>query len=443
VARSLHCGAAMNAWMMVGIAALGAFHLAGCAADDSCDPDVSDCSGLAPADDGKADGDGTGIAALAQMNDLTIVLPLANSQAELDNGDLAAATLGPKGALLPEALYLAQFPDPTNTGNVGQDVGMVYDNLRLVALRFDPCFAHLGPITDPSTCDNQLRLVFQSLTYDPKRGTTAVDGAVHAFYRLTRAQLTDAIREVIALRRAQGQTTAMGPLAPHPLLVKQGLDGAFGQGLNDIVQKYASAANLIRFTHFQSGNLQTTWSFAGFDVATSGSTAKSTAMVVPTLPNKATGVEFFEGFAAQLAGGFTPETTSADDIALLVNFTNAQAATAKARKAAYDAALRIENPDFHNPNTIDCASCHMAQNARTLIGEDQLKLSSSGDANVFVADPKFVSARSMKATTTVKGQTSGLNVHMLSYKNDALMIGQRVINETAANLAYVNGVVLR
>ena len=35
-----------------------------------------------------------------------------------------------------------------------------------------------------------------------------------------------------------------------------------------------------------------------------------------------------------------------------------------------------------------------------------------------------------------------LNVHMLSYRNDQLMIGQRVINEAAATVAYVNGVVL-
>jgi hypothetical protein len=33
-------------------------------------------------------------------------------------------------------------------------------------------------------------------------------------------------------------------------------------------------------------------------------------------------------------------------------------------------------------------------------------------------------------------------VHMLSYRNDSLMIGQRVINETASVVAYVNGVLL-
>ena len=66
-----------------------------------------------------------------------------------------------------------------------------------------------------------------------------------------------------------------------------------------------------------------------------------------------------------------------------------------------------------------------------------LGLSATGNANLFARDPKFVSARSMKQTTNVR--TQPLNVHMLSYRNDQLMIGQRVIDETAATVAYVNG----
>ena len=425
-----------------------AAHLSACAdsdaGDDStCDPDTTDCSGLGNIGDGKADGS-TGTAFNAQMNDLTIIMPLAKSQTEFDDGYIAASSIGPNGTLFPKTPYSTEFPDPSGPTTTDGQVALTYANLRVTAIRFDPCFAQIGPITNPASCLNQIRVVFQSMTYDTDSGTYAEDGAVHAFYSLSRADLTAAIREVIALRNANGQKTAMGPLAPHPLLVKQGINGAFGQGLSEILLKYASAKNLTRFTHFQSANLNTEWFFSGFDLTPSGSTLKAKAMVIPTLPASATMSEFFAGFASPVNGGFTPETTSTDDAALMVNVTNAKAATKTKAQAAFDATLRIENPNFHSPNTIDCASCHAAELGQVLVGQGVLKFATTADKNVFVPDAKYVSARSMKQTATVKGQADGeLNLHMLSYRGSSLFIGQRVINETANVLAYVNGTVLR
>jgi hypothetical protein len=401
--------------------------LAGCVGSDdsTCttdNPEYPDC--LPDDDGGKADSANAG---LAQMNDLTVVYPLAKSSAEL-------AAMVPATNLLPKALYTAQFPDPSGPTPIGSDTRMSYDKLRLVAIRFDPCFAQVGPITPTTQCDNQIRLVFQSLSAD---GSSAIDGAVHVFYRVTRTELVAAIKEMIALRKANGQTTAMGALKPHPLLVKQGLDGQFGKDLAKLVAKYATPAKLIRFTHFQSSNLQTVWNFSGFDV-TGTSTTKP--MVIPTLPNSSTTVGFFEGFSKPMKGGFTPESMHADSVTILANVDKAKAASATARKKAYNGALRIENPNFHSPNTIDCASCHVGQAARLLIGDDVLHMTAVGNPNLFQRDPKFVSATSMKQTTSVRDQP--LNVHMLSYRNDELMIGQRVINETAGVVAYVNGVLL-
>jgi hypothetical protein len=406
--------------------------LGGCvdADSDSCttdNPEYPDC--LPESDGGKTD---TATAHLAQMNDVTIVMPLAKTQKQF-NGYMPAAQL------LPKALFTSRFPDQAGPTPVGSDVSMKYDNLRVVAVRLDPCFVQIGPVTDPSKCDNQLRVVFQSLTFQGN-STDAVDGAVHAFYRLTRAQLTSALKEIVALRKANGQTTAMGALKPHPLIVKQGIDGAFSKGLQQILLKYAGPANLIRFTHFKSGNLQTTWTFSGFDVGGTKAAPTTTAMVIPAMPANTTSVKFFEGFGHPMQGTFAPESIAKDAITSLVNAAKAQAANSAARKALYDAALRIENPQFHSPNTIDCASCHVGQAARLLIGDDVLGLSAAGNPNLFARDPSFVSASSMKQTTSVRDQS--LNLHMLSYRNDQLMIGQRVINETAAVVAYINGKVL-
>jgi hypothetical protein len=372
----------------------------------------------------------------AQMNDVTTVLPLAKTQSEFDSY-LSATSAGVGGALLPKALYTKVLPDPTGPVGVGGDVQMQYANLRVVALRFDPCFANVGPITDPSSCQNQLRVIFQSLDF-ANNSTSAIDGAVHAFYSLTREELTTAIQEVVALRHAQNQTADLGALQPHPLLVKQGLDGAYGQGLAKIVLEHAGASKLVRFTHFAGHNLATSWDFVGFDVKNNA----TTPMVIPTLAAKTTSVNFFAGFSAPIAGGFNPETTSKDDVAVLVNITNATAATPAARQAAYDAAIRIQSPDFNSPNTIDCASCHVAQQAQVLMGEEKFSISPSADNKPFARNPKYVSAADFDQKAGPTKQTGGFNVHMLSYKSDVLSIGQRVINETAGVVAYVNSEVL-
>lgn len=373
----------------------------------------------------------------AQMNDVTIVMPLANTQAELDNGYLAATAKGVGGPLLPKALYTKRVPDPVGPVGVGSDVGMHYADLRVVAVRLDPCFANVGPVVDDTKCDNQLRVIFQAISF--KGGSTsAIDGAVHAFYSLTRAELTQTLQEIIALRIANKQTTSMGALRPHPLLVKQGLDGAFGQGLQKIILAHAGAGKLTRFTHFSSGNLATSWTFQGFDVKN----GDTTPMLIPTLPSDATNVRFFAGFAAPIAGGFTPETKSKDNVIVLADVAKATAASKTARQAAFDASLRVDNPNFHSPNTIDCATCHVAEPARVLMGVGKFQMSAEGNANAFVADKKFVSAASTRSTAGPTKQTGGFNVHMLSYKFDSLSIGQRVINETASVVAYANAKVL-
>jgi hypothetical protein len=364
----------------------------------------------------------------AQMNDLTVVFPLATTQGDFD-AYLAAKGTG-SNALIPKTLYTTAVPASGHVG-VGGTADMAYDDLRLVAIRFDPCFANIGPITDPSSCLNQMRLVFQSLSFQGGQ-TSALDGAVHAFYSLTRAQFVAAVEAVMALRGGAGD---LGPLAPHPLLVSQGLTGAFATGLAKIVRTYASSSNLTRFTHFMAGNLDTDWTFIGFDVGS----GKTTPMVIPTLPSSSTSVEFAAGFTLPISGSFTPETTSQADPSVLLNMTTANGASAAARQAAFDGALQIQNPNFNSPNTIDCASCHLSEYAQVVMGQGKFNLSASGDSNAFAPDPSFVSSADFAATTSSVNQPSGLNVHMISYRDTSLLIGQRVINETAAILAYVNG----
>ena len=369
-----------------------------------------------------------------QMNDLSVMLPLARSQAEFDGG-LAASTPARGGVLFPESLY-DQDPDVIATE---------YSTLRVVAFRLDPCFGPLDPASDPSQCDNQLRLVFQPIAFDSTSNVSlAEDSAVHVFYHLTRDELVAAVNELSAARADDAGDADLGPLAPHPVLAREGLTGPLAQRFVQIVTKYAGQANIVRFTSFQLAVLDTNggvgnpplvqqfWFLRGFDV-TSG---QPKPIAIASLPAGTNEVDLGVQTDPVLVTQFSPPTMSQDNLTLLADSNAAMQATPAQRQAAFDSALRIENPRHETPDTIDCASCHMAQPSRELVGH-ALGLMEAGNANRFAADPS-IPAADLLPTTHLIGGDGGLNIHAFSYRGADPMINQRVINETAANLAYLN-----
>jgi hypothetical protein len=374
---------------------------------------------------------------LAQVNDVSILFPLAKSAAELE-GHLAAAAPALGGELLPKAVYEKGVGAPGTLQTGGTPAAPAHGGLRLVAARFDPCFAALGPTNDAS-CDNQLRLIFQPVKAD----TGADDTAVHVFYSLTREQLKDALQDVIAIRRAGGDER-LGALGPHPLMKSEGLRGTTAKAINATIQKYAGAENIMRFTVFTTSGLGTAWNFTGFDVARGGEVSRTK---IANVPDGAPMVAFFAGFRpGELSGEppFTPAATGAkpeDNMQLLGNGTWAARASVadEKRQAAFDAAVRIENPTLHSPDTVDCASCHAAEPARRLVGEKKLGLTLKDRANSFVASTEFVPTADTRLTSV---DAAGINVHMFSYKGKVASVHQRTVNESAAVVAYVNAKVL-
>jgi len=367
-----------------------------------------------------------------QMNDVSVLLPLATTQADFATY-LTATSPAANGALFPEALFT----------NDQDDGPIAYGALRVVAFRFDPCFAHLGPITDPAACDNQLRLVFQPLAF-ADGATTAGDAAVHVSYALTREQLFAAVREVVAAR-AEATTADLGPLAVHPVVATQGLAGPLAQRLLAIVASYADAAKVERFTSFvadptQLGPAQASppddptmpvfWQFHGVDVAD----GVASPLLIPTTGG-AVGISL-NASTMPLESIFGETTTSPDNIDVLASADQAAAATPAVRQAAFDAALRVENPAKNSPNTIDCVTCHMAEPARVLVGQMTLGLTAAGDPNAFAADPSVPSA-DLGTTTQLVDADGGLDIHAFSYRAASPMINQRVVDESAVNVGYL------
>ncbi len=372
--------------------------------------------------------------ATIQMNDVSILLPLPRSAAE---GDLyiKASDAARGGMLLPKASYDEATGEDADAGPApGGSLPVPHAGLRVVSIRLDPCFANIGPVTSVGACQNQLRLVLQPFFADADGHVKAVDSAVHAFYLLTRDELVAMVTEIKSLRAASGSGAIdLGPLAVHPIATREGATGPFMAGLTKLVLAHAGEANFFRFTRIQIGNANRTWIFSGFDVAS----GKSTGMIVPKVPGDATSVTFFQGFADDLEGQFNPATTSKDDMQILGNVVEAQDATKDVQRAAFDSALRIENPNKNSPNTIDCASCHLAAPSRALTGK-ALGLSADGNANAFSITSSFIPVEDLAITTPQKDALNGVNVHVFSYKDDQAMIAPRAVNETAAIVDYLN-----
>lgn len=286
-------------------------------------------------------------------------------------GDLLA------GDLVPAAIYERAFGSEGTLQLGGTPAVPQLAALHLIAIRIDPQ-------------REQLRLVFQPLGER--------DDAVHVFFALDHDEAR-VLAEAVAELRGDAR---LGPLAPHPLLVRDGASGSFGRGLDALIRRHARPENLARITVFTSSGLGTAWSFFGVDIAAGGAT---TPVAIPTLPPDTCLEAFFAGFVDdELTGDapFTPPSTTLaarDDLRLLANRDRFARATPAARDRAVAAAARIEDPGIHSADTIDCASCHVAH---------------------------LVQAH------------GALDLHMFSYAHGRPSIQPRTIKEVAASVASLN-----
>ncbi|MEO9232745.1 MAG: hypothetical protein ABI421_05400 [Polyangiaceae bacterium] len=394
---------------------------------------VPACAVDASSDDDTTSADVKRTPTTVQMNDVSILYPLATSASDIDNY-LSPTSKGAGGQMLPSKIF-----DAIATQVQGIDGAPQIDDLHVIAARLDPCFAQIGPVTDPSSCSHMIRLVYQSVMAGTTKGApvTVADSGFHVFYSLTADQFDAALKEIVNLRVANSDGKDLGALTVHPIMKSQGLSGAYAQGLNAIIQKYAGAGNIIKITGFLGVFSQhTSWNFAASDVANGKPTVDKIASLADDAVEQTVSLGTAPTDLIQL--GFL-QTTTNDNVQPLLTAV-VQDDTDAVRQAAFDSALRVENPNFNSPNTIDCASCHTAEIARQLIGQDFFKLSTSGDANAFVSNSKYVT----KTDTTTKylaKQPNGLavNLHAFSYDGTDPMIILRVINETAAIVAALNG----
>jgi len=409
-----------------GLAALSLLGLLACPSSPAGDPDGTDLAVDAP--DMTAPVDMGPSRSELYNSDVTIVYPLPPAS-DINLMVWGNTLSNSYGRFVPQSAF-AQIPLPLDprTGSKTRVTGTAaWNELRLVGVRLDPCFGSRGEVPD-AQCKNQVRMVFQGV-HAVNTTSAGEDGAIHMLYELPRAELLTLTREIISLTDREGGYTP-GPLGVHPILARQGVWGSFAQGLKVLLRRYCGEDRAVRMTFFARVDaLQSAWRFGGFDHKPTG----WERIQIPTTTT--TEQELLGGFpnAGELAGTTSTPGSSGDDIRLLINSASANLSSDAARRAAFGAALRIENPDKHTPDTVDCLSCHVAMAARSL-GETQYGLSAVGNPD------RFTSSRDLRFTPP--SEPSLENLHALSYLGTELGINQRTVNETAAIATALSALLL-
>ena len=330
-----------------------------------------------------------------------------------------AAASGSHGALLPQwlvDLVHPRGPLDRNAASAG------YGALGLVSIRLDPCSAR-GSAGSAGTCRSEVRVVLQELydklqgeANDPFAGPAATDGAFHVVYDVPEAELVDMLRELLTLKKANGDV-GLQQLAPHPILTEQGLGGPFAQGLRDIVLEHVGDDRIQRVTFFDHSNTEIdAWTFGVFDRATNAApflatTIPTTDSVTQTFAGSSTLGPLAQSYAEAVPRHPpTPSPRSSPGLAL-------RRGARPSLQPSFDAALRLQNPGLRNVETTDCVSCHQAEGA-SRIGKDLYALSSA---------TAFTHSRSL---ARVDERTSVTNVHAFGYLHRQVSIMQRTANES-------------
>ena len=408
--------------------------------------DAAGGSGSAGTDTGTSGAGPSELARPVTMNDLSILFPLG-TPSDYSTGHLRADSPGSRGVLFPSSVFQKiSIAGSTSGMGIGGPSVAPYANMRVVGVRLDPCFAEVNPSPTASTCRNQLRLVFQELQASTA-GVSAFDSGVHALYSITRSELLTLLNEIVRLREADGGQGGKGPLAPHALMVAQGLTGTFGTALAKLILQYAGEQNLVRATAMTSENAGFQWSFFGFDVSGANHTVSpiTIATLAATASSDATKETFFRGFQASVdpVGSFIPKPTGPDDFTVLADAQTALALSAADQAKLTAGLARVENPSIFTPETVDCARCHTASPLGQNVARDRLHLSEANDTDAFHPDGHWVTADEMKTTDFSFGSAANrdvpsVNVHAFSYASQLPSVSQRTVNETAAAVQFLN-----
>lgn len=378
---------------------------------------------------GPGGGKGDGGEELAfSVNDVSILFPLPANDSERARFLWLVPRAGEVGPAFPTS---AIEDLPALNGDVPDSLG--YPSAMVTGVRFDPCFPRLGG----DTCQAQLRLVAQPVLTSANEVRMLEDAAAHLFYELDAAEAEQVIAKLAAIRDASPVATS-GPLRVHPGLAAD-LAGATGDAVRALVVEHCRDDNLIRITanSFAFDN----WAFTKLDRVDGRFVRQPlTGMAEPSM-SQAWLRQAFVDSLDDPSGTIDP--APANGFAYLLSIASFDGGAPRdpqlAREAA-DRVLAIENPTLTSTEDVDCASCHVATQARLFGERNGVDFSGAnryappaGVDTALVLDPKLGGNL---------GATISFGYHMQDdiEGNMYLMpsLSQRTINESAEVAAFLS-----
>lgn len=372
------------------------------AAAPACGDDTASAGGAGSGAGGSGGAGGApAVAPALGLNDVSVLVPLPKT---IDApGYLGSAAAGARGALLPQQVF-----DAIPTFPVTPSQGLIYDRMRVLAVRFDGCSGGVGQ------CEPEIRLVMQ-----PVNNGKARDSALHLFYRLTQDEMAEVVGQLRALRALAPEVTTEGPLDVHPALAAQGVEGPYGVALRELLLAHAGEDNLVRVTFFlRAPPTNEVWFFGGFD--RDGATLTPIDVVsVGTDPQRVILTKTDTTYAYDL----TPLGTTPEDGSVLLGSAAADAADDAARAAAFGSFLRVQSPTTYVPDELPCAGCHLASYV-TAEATRRYGLAPSS------FEDTYTSSRDLSMRGGAAANPSSLRA--FGWFGDEAMIAQRTINDSAA-----------
>ncbi|HEY0711769.1 MAG TPA: hypothetical protein VGF45_03790 [Polyangia bacterium] len=353
------------------------------------------------------------LATAVGVNDVSYLFPLPKTVAEI-NHLLAVDPKRAGATLLNDAMMATALKEGFFV--LGGDA--FRSELRVVGLRLDPCAA-VTAVPDQATCRSEVRLVAQPVR-DFGGVVSTSDIAMHLLYQVTRADLDALLVGLLALKPGNENLSAL-PLGPHPLMVKQGLAGAFTKGVNALILKYVAPAKLVKVATMSISREPDEWDFVQFEVRAGNLVAKNIAgLDDASHPSPRMFIS-----VGSIPGGRRYSFATADEAIgfpkALLTSTSVQQLSPEALKAAMGRLGDIENPAKSSVEKVDCASCHFGIEARAFYeGLTKTKTTLS-----FVPPPGQNVVQSVPATGAPG------NTRAFGYIGQTVSVSQRVINESA------------
>lgn len=313
----------------------------------------------------------------------------------------------------------------------------------LTSIRIDPCSNELQNTEGDASCVRELRLVWQRLDVSESGALFAGDSNVHTLYTLSHPDFSALILEMKKLSKEASLDSSKMSLRPHPVIEKEGALSPYLAGVLKLFDTYALPESLSEIASFAADN-PISWKFSHLAVAD----GNANDMPIPALFDFQGNPSLLESMTQDPSGDFstlTPKLESAIPQMPLLGGRGGIVSNQKIQsivEGKLRSSFAIENPRLHNPKNTNCTSCHIASHQARFHEWAVNRFSGEFPALENFKDKAFSSSR---FDLSVNFSATGSSLQIFSFggqKNGLVpVIAPRVVNDTAASLEYLEGLI--